>query len=42
MIVKAKKRNDEWGDVVVRRLEEYINLVAVEAKYRRICAQKFL
>lgn len=42
MIVKAKARNDEWGDVVVRRLEEYFDLVAVEAKYHGTCAQKFL
>ena len=37
----ARQRHDEWGNEVSQRVEHICDLVAAEAKYHRICAQKF-
>lgn len=40
---RAKERNDEWGEMVAKRIiEASSDLVAAEAKYHRNCAQDFL
>ena len=35
VIVRAQKRNDQWGDVVLARAKSVIDLVAAEAKYHK-------
>ena len=37
----ARERCDEWGNLVAKRIESAIDLVAAEAKYHRRCAQEF-
>lgn len=43
LLDRATERNDEWGEIVAKRLIEVSSdLVAAEAKYHRNCAQEFL
>jgi len=37
----ARERCDEWGNLVAKRIESAIDLVAAEAKYHCRCAQEF-
>ena len=39
---RAIERGDEWGEMVTKRIEANIDLVAAKAKYHRACAQEFL
>lgn len=41
LVQSAKERNDEWGNIVLHRLESCIDLVAAEAIYHSDCASKF-
>ena len=37
----ALERSDKWGDEVAKRLQNCIDLVAVEARYHKQCANRF-
>ena len=42
MIDACTKRNDEWGNEVLMRLQDFFDLVAVRAVYHSACFTRFL
>ena len=41
VVIRATEREDQWGDSVLARVCNTIDLVAVEAKYHKECRIKF-
>ena len=37
IVLIAEERNDDWGNVVLQRLDSVIDLVAAEGRYHRGC-----
>ena len=41
ILAVAKNRNDEWGQIIIERIQHVADLVAVDAKYHNTCMKKF-